>query len=167
MDYDINLNDVIQLIIRPSKSLIGDAEENEEIDKKKDIKLDSKKMITHVESKYYKVGDLIDVRLEENGAWYEAVVTEIFTRGLKSEKELEENELVFKVRGQVDVCYKATGFYNYVNFSAEHVITFEGESNFSDIRPRSYNVYKTSELEKGMIVLANYNIEETKSRGPW
>lgn len=54
-----------------------------------------------------------------------------------------------------------------VNFSAEHVITFEGESNFSDIRPRSYNVYKTSELEKGMIVLANYNIEETKSRGPW
>lgn len=58
-------------------------------------------------------------------------------------------------------------FYSFIYFSAEHVITFEGEATFNDIRPRSYYTYKTSELERGMVVLASYNIEETKSRGPW
>lgn len=98
MDYDINLNDVIQLIVRAPKSSIEDVEKEEKINKK-DIKIDSNKVITDVESKYYKVGDNIDVRLEENGAWYEAVILQIFTRGLSSEKELEESDLIFKVRG--------------------------------------------------------------------
>ncbi|XP_018572895.1 E3 ubiquitin-protein ligase UHRF1-like [Anoplophora glabripennis] len=148
MDYDISLNDVIQLIVRSQKPLTEGLEEKE-VDKKEDNNVDNNKRIIDAQSKFYKVEDLIDVRLEENGAWYEAVISKIFTKGLNNENTPEESNLIFKVKG------------------AEHVITFEGEASFIDIRPRSYYTYKTSELEKGMTVLASYNIEETKSRGPW
>lgn len=99
MDYDISLNDVIQLIIRPQKPLIEDSEEDKKVHKKKDIQIDDSKRITDAESKFYRVEDLIDVRLQENGAWYEAVITQIFTRGLNNEEKVEENNLVFKVKG--------------------------------------------------------------------
>lgn len=41
------------------------------------------------------------------------------------------------------------------------------EVTFSDIRPRARYTYKKSELESGLIVMANYNIEEPTARGYW
>lgn len=41
------------------------------------------------------------------------------------------------------------------------------EVTFSDIRPRARYTYKKSELKSGLVVMANYNIEEPSARGYW
>ncbi|XP_074029660.1 E3 ubiquitin-protein ligase UHRF1 [Leptinotarsa decemlineata] len=147
MDYDIQLNDVVQLITKVAKSGTDSCEkDNTSVQNKAD------KNVTFVnaESKFYKVGDLIDVLLVDNGAWYEAFVYKILKKdSCQHNEEPNEEDLVFRVRNSV------------------HVISFEIDAKFDDIRPRSYYTYKLSELKTGMIVLANYNIEEKKNRGPW
>ncbi|CAG9812763.1 unnamed protein product [Phaedon cochleariae] len=143
VDYNIKLDDIIQLMITTPKTDVED-------DKKKvDIKITKpkKEQYKEAQSKFYKVGDLIDVLLVDNGAWYEAYVHKILKTS--DDDEVDENDLIFRVR------------------NASHVISFETDAKFDDIRPRSSYCYKTSELEKGMIVLANYNTEEKKSRGHW
>ncbi|KAJ8915761.1 hypothetical protein NQ315_004573 [Exocentrus adspersus] len=147
LDYNICLNDVIQLMTRYSNPTI---EHSDIIKKDNELLLTNNKRVTKdVESKFYKLGDLIDVRDEENGSWYEGSITKIFIRGLSSKEQLEESDIHFRIKG------------------AEHILAFEVEARFDDIRPRSFYTYKISELKKGMIVLVNYNIEGTKSRGLW
>lgn len=54
------------------------------------------------------------------------------------------------------------------HFSDENiVIPFNLEVSIDEIRQRSFYTYKITELKEGMIVLANYNIEDTKTRGAW
>ncbi|KAG5881112.1 hypothetical protein JTB14_024357 [Gonioctena quinquepunctata] len=151
MDYDIQLNDVIQLLVKCAKPATEYCEESETVEQEKADKNSNKNTnaeLVDAKSKYYKVGDLIDVLLVDNGAWYEAFIYKIFKKG-SIEEESDENDLIFRVRNAVNV------------------ISFETDAKFIDIRPRSHYIYKISELESGMIVLANYNIEEKKSRGPW
>lgn len=59
------------------------------------------KVITDIEtaSQYYKLGDLVDVRLPDTGAWYEAKIIKIFRQENNKQKlEITENELFFRVQ---------------------------------------------------------------------
>lgn len=67
----------------------------------------------------------------------------------------------------IKFCFGLHKSISFLSFSEAQVVAFEVDAKFIDIRPRSYYTYKISELTKGMLVLANYNIEEPKSRGPW
>ncbi|CAH2019324.1 unnamed protein product, partial [Acanthoscelides obtectus] len=98
-------------------------------------------------SDFYKVGDYVDVQLVDSGAWYEAEIVTITKKC--SEKDSSDNNLIFTVK------------------SAPHVIEFEVDVTFDDIRPRSYHTYTYSELKKDMVVLANYNLEQPNSLGLW
>ncbi|KAM3968509.1 E3 ubiquitin-protein ligase UHRF1 [Aphomia sociella] len=78
-DYNIKINDVIQLMVRtqpqdptetPKKETTKDNEENS--DEKQ-----SKVNYTDAESALYAIGDLIDVRDREQGAWFEGKITRI------------------------------------------------------------------------------------------
>lgn len=53
--------------------------------------------------------------------------------------------------------------------SAAHtsVLPFDEDASFENVRPRSYYTFKIPELEPGMTVLANFNIDAPKERGFW
>lgn len=55
------------------------------------------------------------------------------------------------------------------NFSEEHVhvVGFETDAKFDEIRPRSYYKFGVDDLKSDMVVLANYNLENPKERGLW
>lgn len=96
MDYDIRLNDVIQLMVKllpKENDLINTVEDKTAT---KESKVESDRDAT---SQYYKLGDLIDVKLSDTGAWYEAKITKIFKRPKEDEEsENNESDLLFKVK---------------------------------------------------------------------
>lgn len=53
--------------------------------------------LVDAESKYYKVGDLVDVRTLDSGAWFEGVVDQILKKE-DDEGEVEEDKLVFRIK---------------------------------------------------------------------
>lgn len=70
MDYDIQLNDVIQLMIKPAVN------DGASTSKASDENLEGNELID-VESAYYKVGDAVDIQDSMYGAWFEYILIEI------------------------------------------------------------------------------------------
>lgn len=138
-EYGVQLNDVIQMLIK--------AEDKKEEVKEELIKNSTVREEVVAQSKYYKVGDKIDMR-DTNGCWFEAKVEKIYSNGDDTGAK-EEPELFFK-------CLQETNF-----------LPVRLEVSFDNLRPRSYKMYKMSELSPGMTVLVNYNIDESKERGYW
>ncbi|VEN43043.1 unnamed protein product [Callosobruchus maculatus] len=148
-DYGIQNGYTIQMVVRQHKS----PNKSDELSKSSDTSATTtssssekiiegnNKEITLTSSDYYKVGDQIDVQLVDNGAWYEAEIIGIKKKCVEGEDSSNDN-LIFTVK------------------NAPYVMEFESDVKFDDIRPRSFYVYKHSELKKDMVVLANYNIEE-------
>lgn len=101
-DYSVLPNDVIILIRRPFVEPQKDEnklkeEENTSTAKespKPTMREETVKLV-HAESKYYKVGDLVDVRTLDSGAWFEGVVDQILK---KENDEVEEDKLVFRIK---------------------------------------------------------------------
>ncbi|CAH1133447.1 unnamed protein product [Ceutorhynchus assimilis] len=78
--------------------------------------------------------------------------SEYYSTGIfKNEEEALEEDFIFKVK------------------RAEHVfpLQYEMDVKFKDIRPASYYIYKISELEPGMTVLTNCNIDSPNELGDW
>lgn len=61
---------------------------------KKDSSVNTEKFIDAT-SEFYDIGDLVDIRLVEIGAWYEAKVISILRKG---GEDLTENKLIFHVK---------------------------------------------------------------------
>ncbi|XP_066159240.1 E3 ubiquitin-protein ligase UHRF1-like [Euwallacea fornicatus] len=149
-DYSVIQNDVIVVMKR---HIIAEAGENVPSTPVKDNKSDitqpvSNERLVDSESQYYKIGDPIDVKLLDSGAWYEGIIDKIL---LKGDEAFDESQLIFRIK------------------SAEHasVIPFEEDAQYENVRPRSYYTYKIPELKPGMTVLANFNIDSPKERGLW
>nr|CAH7757329.1 unnamed protein product [Callosobruchus chinensis] len=154
-DYGIQNGYTIQMVVRQHKS----PSRSDGLSKSSDTTAapsntenkeneGNNKEVTLTSSDHYKVGDYIDVQLVDNGAWYEAEIIGIKRKCMEREDSNDDN-LIFTVK------------------NAPHVMEFETEVKFDDIRPRSFYAYKHSELKKDMTVLANYNIEQPDSLGFW
>lgn len=98
-DYNIKLNDVIQLMVKintdsPKKSLTkSTADDKTDSDNNKNHEQESSDAVyTDAVSKLYAVGDLVDVRDPEHGAWFESKIIRIVhdQKGKKSEHEKEK-----------------------------------------------------------------------------
>lgn len=57
---------------------------------------DSKETLVDAESSYYKIGDSIDVRLLDTGAWYEGRIEKILKK--QEDGEIEEKKLIFRIK---------------------------------------------------------------------
>nr|CAH7747233.1 unnamed protein product [Callosobruchus chinensis] len=99
-------------------------------------------------SEHYTIGDYVDVQLD-NGAWYEAQIIKITATDTNLEYFEDEFGLIFTVK------------------SAPYVEDFQIDVMFHEIRPKSFYAYKISELEREMVVMVNYNIENPKALGHW
>ncbi|RZC38251.1 E3 ubiquitin-protein ligase UHRF1 [Asbolus verrucosus] len=146
IDYDIKLNDVIQLLIKVNDEVKSNGKENDDPNVAKETKTEEPERLLQAESRYYENGDRIDVIDYNHGAWFEAKILNISTRKTQN---AQESDLVFKIRMD------------------RNVETAPIEVKFDDIRPRACYTYKHSELEPGMTVFVNYNIEQPTTRGYW
>ncbi|XP_072931393.1 E3 ubiquitin-protein ligase UHRF1-like [Epargyreus clarus] len=89
-DYNIKLNDVIQLIVKVQPDDGTTTDKVPEISEEKKVEDDSdnkEKMYTDAESTLYAIGDLIDTRDSESGAWLEAKIVRIVLNP-NAEKEI-------------------------------------------------------------------------------
>lgn len=168
-DYNVNLNDVIQLMI---KADIDKTYQSSESSSKENIQPNGPACKPNIntenasssgnntepedfvdlkpaDSQYYKVGDYVDAILETEGAWFESQITHILV-DINKEKPYDEDDLIFKV---VHLKYKDDG---------------SSTMKFDDIRPLSKHlITEFNENLIGVRVMGNYNAEEPRERGYW
>ncbi|XP_029175754.1 E3 ubiquitin-protein ligase UHRF1-like [Nylanderia fulva] len=139
-DYDINLNDVIQLMIKIKFDDTENKISDNSIKEKRELNEDKEEGLVQAESLYYKVGDAIDCLDEENGAWFEAIVQNIFQKG---------EEIIYNVLWE----FTNDGFpFNVPEMR---------------IRPRAIRLISFDKLSEGQKIMINYNVEEPKEVGLW
>uniref|UniRef100_A0A8D8VVT0 RING-type E3 ubiquitin transferase n=1 Tax=Cacopsylla melanoneura TaxID=428564 RepID=A0A8D8VVT0_9HEMI len=170
-DYDVKLNDVIQLMIKADVE--KDTQSKDDNSSKENVEPNAKKPSANAEatssttnesssesaedfvdlkpatSKYYKVGDYVDAILASEGAWFESQITHILIDITKDEP-YSEDDIVFKV---IYLKYKDDG---------------SSTLKFDDIRPLAKHlITEFTEDLLGVRVMGNYNTEEPRDRGYW
>ncbi|XP_011151533.1 E3 ubiquitin-protein ligase UHRF1 isoform X2 [Harpegnathos saltator] len=148
-DYNVNLNDVIQLMVRlecrndvenkatsSNNYSVNNSDLNKSIEDKEveDIEL------IEAESLYYKIGDAVDCLDQIHGAWFEAIIKKIFKQGTK---------LIYNVQWEFE----------------SHGIPFNVPE--ISIRPRARYLIPFDDLFVGQKVMINYNVDEPKETGLW
>ncbi|XP_046382805.1 E3 ubiquitin-protein ligase UHRF1-like [Ischnura elegans] len=173
-DYNIVLNDVIQLMVR---SEVLQTSKPQEVDEKKDTvekdkqdeekthKYDKTRWKSTPSSLFFKSGDYVDVKSEANGTWYEGQIVDILVNAIcdccgteVENKENLENSCGTNPELQEDIVYVVT-----FDRSSEDFV----ETKLNKIRPRSRTVVDVFSMKEGDIVLVNYNLEDPSSRGLW
>lgn len=195
-DYDIRLNDVVQLMVKPDPEILSlpsttTAKTPDHVaDKCSGDRILNKTEKLSCSSKYYKVGDLVDVRKISNGAWFEGRIVGIVERDEKcseTAKLLEVPEGAcngnvedVNVEGMIPKVkvIKGSGNRNMVENPEDdgilYQIVFEEneddtavEVNFEHVRPRARYKYDLNDLKINDVVMANYNIDNPHCRGYW
>jgi E3 ubiquitin-protein ligase UHRF1 len=195
-DYDVRLNDVIQLMIKPdcetplspSKAKVAAAIESKHTgvgSGKSELKL------TECSSKYYKVGDFVDARIVSYGAWFEGKIVRLVKS--ESDKIHAQIENGTRIKGpdvDSDDIHSSTeskkeqdeGSRSSISHIGEeleddglvYLVTLEEYEDdppvkvtFEHVRPRARHKFDFSDLKVNNMVMANYNIENPKVRGYW
>ncbi|KAJ0183607.1 hypothetical protein K1T71_000030 [Dendrolimus kikuchii] len=185
-DYNIKLNDVIQLMItlEPVErakvevpNVAGSSiQANEETIVYKDAK-----------STLYAVGDLIDMRDCETGAWLEGKITRIVydpsqVTNTTSEDDIQSHDLpapeANTSSNKVGIKKYFTKPPNNNKVNVEEKLLYKVDSQCSDeqseiyskgteIRPRSRIIINVKDLQVGQKVMLNYNPDEPSQLGYW
>uniref|UniRef100_A0A3Q3E8S5 E3 ubiquitin-protein ligase UHRF n=1 Tax=Labrus bergylta TaxID=56723 RepID=A0A3Q3E8S5_9LABR len=179
-DYNVGLNDIVQLLVRQKmapvdvvKSKDKEAELSDSDSGCGSTQSESDKNSTHGEVEaqtagtsaqtnatelidpgfgFYKVNEMVDARDLNMGAWFEAQIVNV-TKTTKMPKEEatapDEEEILYHVKYED---YPENGEIQLLK---------------KDVRPRARTVYQWHQLEKGMVVMVNYNPDDPKERGYW
>ncbi|KOC67234.1 E3 ubiquitin-protein ligase UHRF1 [Habropoda laboriosa] len=147
-DYNVNLNDVIQLMVRvqaddvennaTSSSNFTTNSSNSEKDSIDNS--NEEEELIEAESLYYKIGDAVDCLDQTYGAWFEAIILKIFKN---------DDKLIYNVQWEFDD--KAPPF----------------NVPESSVRPRARQLLQSSNLKIGQKVMINYNVDNPKETGLW
>ncbi|XP_072294857.1 E3 ubiquitin-protein ligase UHRF1 [Eucyclogobius newberryi] len=177
-DYDVGLNEIVQLMVRqkaPPAEVVKDkeAELSDSDSGCGSTRSESDKNSTHGEEVqaagtsaeatppelidpgfgHYKINEFVDSRDLNMGAWFEAQIVNV-TKTTKSPKEGETGE-----KPEEEIMYHV----KYEDYPENGVVPMPGK----EIRPRARTVYQWHQLEPGMVVMVNYNPDDTKERGYW
>ncbi|KAK1129927.1 hypothetical protein K0M31_019624 [Melipona bicolor] len=149
-DYNININDVIQLMIKiqiselessntPTSSSVTTIPS---FNSEKEIVDDNGEKLLEAltESLYYKTGDIVDCLNQVYGAWFEAIIVKIFKK---------DEKIIYNIQWEYDD--KAPPF----NVSE------------SLIRPRARHLLQLDSLEVGQKVMINHNVDNPEEIGFW
>merc|ERR550519_3217825 len=138
---------IVRPVLRDSQTDNVPDKEEEEVEQKEEEKEET--VVEEAVSEYYKVGDIIDGKdVGETGAWFEGKISKI------------TKEVGRKVVAGKD------GLTYYVKYDS-YPDDDDSKCKIEDIRPRARITYKLDELEEGMKVMANYNVEKPDKRGGW
>ncbi|XP_006868973.1 PREDICTED: E3 ubiquitin-protein ligase UHRF1 [Chrysochloris asiatica] len=181
-DYDVRLNDTIQLLVRQSLVLPPNTKERDselsdsdsgcclgqsESDKSSNhgeaaADTDSKAGLTtedtwdETELGLYKVNEYVDARDTNLGAWFEAQVVRV-TR--KAPSQNEPSSSTSSPALEDDIVYHV----KYDDYPENGVV----QMNSRDVRARARTIFTWQELEAGQVVMLNYNPDNPKERGFW
>ena len=150
-DYDVGLNDIIQLLERKVTAAASDSQETDFNDEKVDSSSDTDSGIDTKDngtettvlglsscSDKCKIGDLVDAQDPATGAWFEATVKAV---------SLDKNTFSYEIE--------------YDDYSEIKVLSE------SQIRPRARNLLAWKDINLCDRVMVNYNIDKPSSRGFW
>lgn len=145
-DYSINLNDVIQLMVKIKQDNV-DSKDNKDNNKKNSnrVKENNEEVIEDVnleetESLYYKTGDAVDCLDQLHGAWFEAIIKKIFKK---------EDKIIYNMQWEFD----------------NQVPPFNVPE--ASVRPRARKFISVEKLKIGDKVMVNHNVDEPKEVGLW
>lgn len=193
-DYDIKLNDVVQLMIRsdsetpvsPTKvsAAVATVDESNECGSAK-CELKQEECV----SKYYRVGDLVDARNVLNGAWFEGRIvrivksecdkmgTQIESGTKDDERPNRDSDHVMHSSAESSKEASPSGSQAGEDLEGDDLIyhvaleMYEGDPpltvTFEHVRPRAKHMFDFCDLKVNDTVMANYNIENPKARGLW
>lgn len=181
-DYDVRLNDTIQLLVRQSLVLPSSQERDSELsdtdsgcclgqsesDKSSthgeaateaDCKagLADEDMWDETEQGLYKVNEYVDARDTNMGAWFEAQVVKVLRKVPAADDEPCCSTA--SPTPEEDVIYRV----KYDDYPENGVVTMKPQ----DVRARAQTILKWDELEVGQVVMLNYNTDHPKERGFW
>ncbi|XP_076055411.1 E3 ubiquitin-protein ligase UHRF1-like [Oratosquilla oratoria] len=157
-DYNINVNDVIQLMIKaqpqgsntkvmhPKKS-VKETKVRSNSDKE-NVQSNSQTKDERT-SAFYHIGDLVDAKDLYDGTWWEAKIVDITSNPEVKFVDAVEDGMLYHV------------VYERYEDEAPSAIRLK------HIRPRAHTIFKLNELRPGMLALVNYNLENPEERGFW
>ncbi|XP_040146581.1 E3 ubiquitin-protein ligase UHRF1 isoform X1 [Ictidomys tridecemlineatus] len=190
-DYDVRLNDTIQLLVRqslaPPPGLREKDAELSDTDSGCGLgQSESDKSSTHGEAAteaegnaeqqeestweetelgLYKVNDYVDARDTGMGAWFEAQVVRVLKRPPSGD---EPSSSTAGSSPEEDIVYRVkydemSGLRSSRSYPENGVVTMRPR----DVRARARTILKWQELEVGQVVMLNYNPDYPKERGFW
>lgn len=153
-DYNINVNDVIQLMVKPvlSETNINTSVKcgvSKKVLEGKENSQTSQEPVMIKESEYYRVGDLVDGKSLYDGTWWEGKIVKIVPNpNIKESVDGDDGFL-----------------YHFVDERCEPEPP--SELLLKHIRPRAHRLLCLKDLKPGDMIMANYNLEEPLERGYW
>lgn len=179
-DYDVRLNDTIQLLVRQSLVLPPSAKERDselsdtdsgcclaqsesastqgeaapEADSQ--ARLADEDVWDETELGLYKVNEYVDARDTNMGAWFEAQVVRV-TRRVSSRDAPSSSTASPDL--EEDIIYHV----KYDDYPENGVV----QMNSRDVRARARTIIKWEDLAVGQLVMLNYNTDQPKERGFW
>lgn len=148
-DYNINLNDVIQLMVRAqisgeeikaTSSTTATTATSSDSEKESTDNSNEDETLVEAESLYYKIGDAVDCLDQTYGAWFEAIILKIYKK---------DDKLLYNVQWEYDD--KAPPF----------------NVPESSVRPRARRLIQFEALKIGEKVMINHNVDDPKETGLW
>ncbi|XP_023418295.1 E3 ubiquitin-protein ligase UHRF1 isoform X2 [Cavia porcellus] len=183
-DYDVRLNDTIQLLVRQSLALPSSQKERDSELSDTDSgcclgQSESDKSSTHGEAAtdtdskaglpddedtwvetdqgLYKVNEYVDARDTNMGAWFEAQVVRVLRKVQAAEDEPCSSTVSPPSEEDIIYCVK------YDDYPENGVVTMKPQ----DVRARARTILPWQELEVGQVVMLNYNSDQPRERGFW
>jgi len=146
-DYDVKVNDIIQLIVRSEKMPLGESQvdnipKETESPGKKVVKEEVKEVV-EAESDHYKVGDGVDCKDTDTGAWFEAVIEKITAND--------------DVKGLDSLAYHI----KFVGYEETQKVILQ------QLRPLAKTVVDFMDINPKQEIMVNYNRAEPGERGFW
>jgi len=152
-DYNVKVNDIVQLMVRQP---LGESQTDNlpkktasPLKKSEAVSEETKPEIKEVkesESDVYKVGEKVDCKDDETGAWFEAIINKITLNDTVSGSDGLTYHIIFE---------------GYESEMDNLLVTLE------HLRPRATTVLAFEDLDLNQEVFVNYNIEEPGERGFW
>lgn len=146
VSYNVNHNDIILLMVKTeadeveNKVTSGDEESTNEAKVSEEKEEEIEEELEETESLYYKIGDAVDAIDERSGAWFEAIIKNVYKKG-------------------TDVLYK-------ILWEFDNVISPDNIAE-ARIRPRAQRSIPFDELSIGQKVMVNYDIDNPQKIGLW
>ncbi|XP_010157692.1 PREDICTED: E3 ubiquitin-protein ligase UHRF2-like, partial [Eurypyga helias] len=183
-DYNVGLNDIVQLLIRSDSEAATTAsvtDQDGEVNPcavsncKNKVKktnsgspsqpsTSSRTFLIDPGIGLYKINELVDARDVSIGAWFEAHIENV-TR--QDHSRQNANNLDSKPSTSYSDCMdtdeEAIYHIKYDEYPENGIIEMET----SNLRPRARTILKWSELKVGDVVMVNYNVETPEERGFW
>eukprot|EP00092_Neocalanus_flemingeri_P020389 GFUD01022087.1.p1 GENE.GFUD01022087.1~~GFUD01022087.1.p1 ORF type:complete len:755 (-),score=252.74 GFUD01022087.1:131-2395(-) len=152
-DYNVKVNDIVQLMVRQplGESQVDNIQKTtpSKADKKEEVIEEEKPVVKEVadaESEVYKVGERVDCRDEDTGAWFEAKI-ELITVN--------------------DTVSGSDGLAYHVKYEGYEDEMDAVKLKVQQIRPRTKTFMKFVDLDLRQEIFVNYNLDNPTERGFW